>query len=81
MVNSVALSHIWYRIITKYLEERDIYHLCMAFPIFKEMFPTCEIICYNYQINHWITCSKCFMRFKNNIALWQHIKKSKEVDL
>ena len=81
MVNSVALSHVWYRIITNYLEDQDIYHLCMAFPIFKEMFPRCEIICYNHQINHRVTCSKCFMRFKSTVALWQHVKKYKEVDL
>ena len=53
----------------------------MAFPIFKEMFPRCEIICYNHQINHRVTCSKCFMRFKSNLAVWKHAKKCKEVDL
>ena len=53
----------------------------MAFPIFKEMFPRCEIICYNHQINLRITCSKCFMRFKSNLAVWKHAKKCKEVDL
>ena len=52
MAKSMALSHIWYRIITKYLEDRDIYHLCVAYPRFKDMFTTCKLTCHIYEINN-----------------------------
>ena len=71
MVNSVALSHIWYQIITKYLRDYDIYHLCVAFPIFKDMFPTCEFICYKYEIEFPYQCEDCFLRFPKRNS-WLH---------
>ena len=76
MVNSVALSHIWYRIITNYLEDQDIYNLCMAFPIFKDMFPRCKLTCHIYEINNSWICRFCSLRFENWFVFRLHCCKS-----
>ena len=80
IVISEALSHVWYRVITKYLRMCDIYYLCLAFPGITDMFPVCESICYQYEIQNYWVCRCCSLRFKDWIQFRHHTVKCKEND-
>ena len=65
MKGSAAILHVWYRIIGKYLQDQDVYYLCVAFPIIKDEFPLlCNSICYEYEMKNPYACEWCFIRFQ-----------------
>ena len=67
----MAHLHIWYHVSTRYLSEKDIYNLVIAFPQFKN-FKLCMKAYANYLDKNKCLCPVCSYRFPHPAHLFAH---------
>ena len=65
-------EHIWYLIISQYLEDVDVYSLCRTYPWILDRFQLCHRICYWYETTAKHSCMICFARFIYYYELANH---------
>ena len=74
----MAYVHIWYRISSRYLSEKDIYNLIMAYPQFSQ-FQICQRKYSHYVWRNSFSCKLCTYRCACPLGLRAHIKKMHKV--
>ena len=69
-----VLLHIWYLIVTQYLDDASLYYLCLANKaIFRTCFRHTQRKLKLFEDRHPWICSACFRRFEKGFELLTHI--------